>query len=168
MQLNFSLLTDSSYIGDFDCGEEDLNFYLKNVALLFQRRRFGVTVAFFKATDPKKKIVGYYTLCPASIQRDFIPQKVITGPKPNPIPGFRICRLAIDKNFQGQGLGNILFSHALNKCLIQAEEIGGSVVIIDAKHEKAKKLYERFGFIPTLSDPLVLIQTIKYIQKHFC
>lgn len=165
MKLEFELLNEKSEIHDFDCGEPELNTYLKNTALLFQQRRFGVTITFSK--ENSKKVIGFYTLCPACIQQDKLPEKFLTGPKPNPIPSFRICRLAIDKCNQGQGLGQIIFIHALKKCLDQADQIGGSIIVIDAKHEKAKKFYQRFGFISIPSNPLVLIQTIKYVQSHF-
>ncbi len=66
---------------------------------------------------------------------------MITGPKLNPIPGFRICRLAVDKKYQGKGYGKIIFVHALQKCLDQAKQIGGSIIIIDAKHEQANNFF---------------------------
>jgi GNAT superfamily N-acetyltransferase len=167
MQLEFSLLNEGSNLNAFDCGEEELNTFLKDLALLFQRRCFGVTVTFFEKEDPIKRVLGFYTLCPASIQKDLLPEKFLTGPKPNPIPAFRICRLAVDKGFQGQGIGQMIFIHALKKCLDQANQIGGSVVVIDAKHDKAKSFYERFGFISLPNHPLILVQTIKYVKLHF-
>jgi hypothetical protein len=48
----------------------------------------------------KNTLIDYYTLCPASIQRDALSEKIFKGPRPNPISGFRLCRLAIDKNFK--------------------------------------------------------------------
>ena len=166
MTPHFELLSETTVTSGFDCGEPELNVFLDNFALLFQSRHFGVTVLCFEDAS-KNTIIGYYTLCPASVQRDALSEKIFTGPRPNPIPGFRLCRLAIDKKFQGNGLGKLLFVHALKKCLDQSHQIGGSVVIIDAKHEKAKQFYERFGFIALTNSPLVLVQTIKFIQKHF-
>jgi GNAT superfamily N-acetyltransferase len=165
--LGFELLNEESIIHDFDCGEAELNSYLKDLALLFQRRRFGVTIIFFEKGNADKKVIGFSTICPACIQLDSLPEKFLKGPKPNPIPAFRICRLAVDKGFQGKGIGKIIFIHALKKCLEQANQIGGNVILIDAKHEKAKMFYERFGFISIPNNPLILIHTIKYVQLHF-
>ena len=167
MTLECTLLNETSEITDFDCGEEELNFFLKNLALLYQRRHFAVTALFQESKALKKRTIGYYTLCPACIQIDDLPTKLFTGPKPNPIPAFRLCRLAIDKHFQGKGHGTMIFVHALKKCLDQSLQIGGSVVIIDAKDEKAKQFYERFGFIALPKQPFVLLQSLKYIEKHF-
>jgi GNAT superfamily N-acetyltransferase len=163
MTLHFELLSETAAIDEFDCGEQELNSFLANLALLFQKRHFGASIVCFEDAT----MVGYYTICPASIQRHALSEKTFTGPRPNPIPGFRLCRLAIDKRFQGNGYGKLLFIHALKKCLDQAAQIGGSVVIIDAKHEKAKQFYERFGFVSLPNAPLTLVQTIKFIQKHF-
>jgi GNAT superfamily N-acetyltransferase len=165
--MQFSLLNEIDEISEFDSGEEELNAFLKNLALLYQRRHFGITVLCTLSKKAKTEIIGYYTLCPASIQREILPEKFLTGPKPNPIPAYRLCRLAIDKRYQGKGYGKFLFVHALKKCLDQAKKIGGHAVIIDAKDEKAKQFYEHFGFIGLPNNPLVLLQSMKYIEKHF-
>lgn len=47
MSLEFELLNKESCIHQFDCGRLELNNSLKDLALLFQRRSFGVTVVFF-------------------------------------------------------------------------------------------------------------------------
>lgn len=167
MQLEFALLDEGTHTQSFDCGEEQLNSFLKNLALLFQKRRFGVTVAMFDKNDSIRKVIGFYTLCPASIQQESLPENFLKGPKPNPIPAFRLCRLAIDQPYQGKGLGEVIFIHALQKCLDQSSQMGGSMIIIDAKNEKAKSFYMRFGFISLPNKPLILIQTLKYIQNHF-
>lgn len=164
MNLYFGLINKSLPISAFDCDEPELNVFFKNSAILFQERHFGVTVVCSDTTSGV--IIGYYTLCPACIQRSLLPEKLITGPRPNPIPAFRLCRFAIDHRYHGKGYGKILFVHALERCLAQAHQIGGSIIIIDAKHHKAKAFYEHFGFIPLISDPLILIQTIKYIAHH--
>lgn len=166
MQLDFSILDQHSNIHEFDCGESELNDFLKSFALLFQNRRFGVTMVFFCREDDSKKVVAYYTLCPTSIQRADLPEKFLTGPRPNPIPGFRLCRLAVDKSQQGKKIGSLIFVHALKKCSDQANLIGGCAVLIDAKNEKAKAFYEHYGFISLPHNPLVLIQSMKYIDKH--
>lgn len=167
MQLVYSLIDETSCTNSFDCGNEELNLFLKNLALLYQRRRFAVSVVSSEINDPKKRIIGYYTVCPACIERGHLPDKMFKGPRPNPIPGFRLCRLAVDKPFQDKGYGKMLFVHALKKCYSQAQSIGGSVIMIDAKNENAKHFYECFGFIPLDHNPLVLVQTIKYLEKHF-
>lgn len=50
---------------------------------------------------------------------------------------------------------------------MQSQQIGGSLVIIDAKNEQAKQFYERFGFKSLPNQLQILIQTVKYIERHF-
>lgn len=167
LRLDFSILDEKTPIHEFDCGEPELNYFLKNLALLYQNRRFGVTMVFFCREDKSKTVIAYYTLCPASIQIEDLPEKFLNGPKPNPIPAFRLCRLAVDKSYQEKKIGSLIFVHALKKCLDQANQIGGNAVIIDAKNENAKTFYEHYGFISLPHNPLILIQSMKYIHKHF-
>lgn len=167
LRLDFSILDEKTPIHEFDCGEAELNYFLKNLALLYQNRRFGVTMVFSCREDKSKTVIAYYTLCPASIQIEDLPEKFLSGPKPNPIPAFRLCRLAVDKSYQGKKIGSLIFVHALKKCLDQANQIGGNAVIIDAKNENAKAFYEHFGFISLPQNPLILIQSMKFIHKHF-
>lgn len=167
MRLHFARLTEMSYTDDFDCQDEELNTFLKHTAPLFQKRHFAVTMLCYIGEGCSEKLIGYYTLCPASISLETLPENYLKGPKPNPIPAFRLCRLAVDKCAQGKGYGKMLMIHAFKKCLEQTTEIGGSLIIVDAKHEKAKKFYEQFGFTPARDNPLVLVQSIKFIAKHF-
>ncbi len=165
MQLHFTLMNETINSAEFDCDNEDLNSFFKNTSLLFQQRHFGITMACLEVSN--RMVVGYYTLCPASIQREVLSEKMLTGPRPNPIPGFRLCRLAVDKCYQRKGIGKRLLVHALKKCVNQSKEIGGSIVIIDAKNQKAKEFYEHFGFKALPDNFLVLVQTIKQIEKNF-
>jgi hypothetical protein len=81
--MEFELLHEKSCISEFDCGVTELNSYLSDLALLFQRQRFGITITFFE-NEENKRVIGFYTLCPACVQQDSLPQKFLTGPKPNP------------------------------------------------------------------------------------
>lgn len=165
MELEFSLLKKTHDVGNFNCGIEELNRFLAHFALPYQQRHFGVTIVLVDKKAPEH-VIGCYTLCPASIERDELPEKVFKGPRPNPIPGFRLCRLALHEDFQKKGLGSLLLIHALKKCLDQANQIGGSFVVIDAKDQEAKRFYEKFGFVTLPKNNLVLIQSIKFIRDH--
>ena len=162
--LCFTPINQTTKVDSFNCGKEELNKFLKDYALLYQERHFSVTTI---CSDSDNNTIGYYTLSPTSIQRDLLPEKMLKGPRPNPIPGFLLCRLAIDKNFQNKGLGKKLFMHATIKCIDLSEQIGGSLIIIDAKDVKAKDFYEYLGFTSIPSNPLVLVQTIKFVKKQF-
>lgn len=165
MGFTYSTLEEGSNVSQFDCGEEALNLFLKNHAALFQKRHFGVTMVIYEAQDPECIVRAYYTLCPAQVERSHLPDKLINGPQPNPLPAFRLCRLAVDINYQGKKLGEAVLIHALKRCHELAQMIGGTAVIVDAKHEKAAQFYIRYGFKKLPSLPSSLILTIKEISK---
>jgi len=64
------------------------------------------------------------------------------------IPFLLLGRLAVDKDYQGQGYGDALIFHAFKTTLSAAEKIGILGMIVDAKDEKAASYYEGFGFKP--------------------
>lgn len=160
MLLNFSPLNENQKTDDFNCGNEDLNLFLKNHAFSNQNRRLSSTVVAYSGA----KIIGYYSLCPAQVEREIMPSKLARGLPHYPIAAIRLCRLAIDQNYQGKGFGEELLIHALIKCLHISKEIGGYVVIVDAKNQIAKKFYEKYGFKEFPEHPLFLYLRVKDIE----
>ena len=71
--------------------------------------------------------------------------------------GGRLGRHAVDRSVQGQGLGGDLLFAAGERALAVAAAVGGVALAIDAKDERAKKWYARFGALALLDDPLKLI-----------
>lgn len=159
-------LSVASNIADFDCGSEDLNHFLRHFSFIYQNRRFGVTVVCHEAGDPSQRTIAYYTIAPAQIFRNELPDKLFSGPRPNPIPAFRLCRLAVDKAFQGKGIGEIALFNALKKCSDGAEVFGGALILVDAKNKTAKDFYMKYGFQPISTAPQSLVISIKSIKKY--
>lgn len=166
MHLLFAPIASSFDLTRFDCGVEELNVFLRSLSLLYQNRRFGITMVSFVEHDPTQRIVAYYTIAPAQVFRSELPNKLLSGPRPNPIPAFRLCRLAVDKADQGQGLGEIALFDALKKCYAAAEVFGGALILVDAKDDKAKDFYLQYGFQPLSTNPLCLVMNIKNIKKY--
>lgn len=166
MRLVFTSLSTTSNLTDFDCGVESLNDFLNRLALVYQNRRFGVTVLCHRYEDSSQRTIGYYTIAPSQIYRDELPEKFMSGPRPNPIPAFRLCRLAIDKAYQGQGIGETALFDALKKCYDGSGLFGGALVIVDAKDERAKNFYVQYGFQPLPISPLCLVMPLKQLQKY--
>lgn len=61
-----------------------------------------------------------------------------------------------DRRYQKQGLGELLLADALSRCLRLSEEIGMIGVVVDAKHEQARRYYERYEFERFPDFPLTL------------
>ncbi|WP_077732827.1 GNAT family N-acetyltransferase [Methylocaldum sp. 14B] len=62
------------------------------------------------------------------------------------MPVARLARLAVDHRYQKRDLGERLLADALSRCFRLSEEIGLIGVVVDAKHEQARRYDERFEF----------------------
>ena len=121
---------------EFDCG----NKFLKKYAFQNQSRYLvGVTYVIYI----DNKVIEYITLTASSSL------KKVTLNKNKPyedIPVLRIGRLAVDKKYQGKGIGKKLLKFSLNKALELKENFGCVGVVVDAK-EEAIEFYKKYGFI---------------------
>lgn len=146
----------------FDCGDFALNHYLQQLAGQHSRKNISKT---FIAID-KDKVVGFYSLSMAEAQLEDLPKSISKKLPPYyPVPVARLGRLAVDKTYQGQKLGELLLMHALTRCAQIASEIGTVGVIVDAKHGQAQQFYQKYGFIPFTIKPLTLFMAMQTIIK---
>jgi GNAT superfamily N-acetyltransferase len=140
----------------FDCGEQALNEFLRCHAR--KSHDLGGSKTFLAIDDADNKtIMGYYSLSPVSVVYARTPAIMRRGLARHDVPGFRLARLAVDKKYQGQGLGGQLLLSAGRRCLLASEEVGGVVLVIDAKNETAAEWYCRYGAMPLLDAPLSLL-----------
>lgn len=147
----------------FDCGEAALNDFLRRYARKSHERGGAKTFLAIDDND-NRNVLGFYSLSPASIDYAQTPGIVRHGLARHEVPGFRLARLAVDRRFQGQGIGGQLLLAAGRRCLLAAEEVGGVVLVIDAKNERVAGWYASYGAVPlpdallTLVLPLVTIE----------
>lgn len=97
------------------------------------------------------EIAGYYTLSSAQLLADRIPDGVAARLGRCPVPTIRLARLAVGICYKGRGIGQQLVFEAGVRCLLAAEHIGGSFMIIDAK-PSAIDFYRKLGAVPSTSD----------------
>lgn len=148
----------------FDCGDPALNDFFRNYAR--QSHEKGAAKTFLAISkDDGKSILGFYSLCPASLEYARTPEIVRKGLARHDVPAFRLVRLAVDVSAQGQGLGGQLILAAGRRCLLAASEIGGVVMLIDAKNQRAADWYASYGAIPLADVPLSLVMPLATIQK---
>jgi GNAT superfamily N-acetyltransferase len=81
------------------------------------------------------------------------------------IGAFRLLRLATHLSVQGRGLGSQLLLAAGRRCLAVSEQIGGTVLLIDAKDSRAATWYAEFGALQLLDSSLTLILPLSLIAK---
>lgn len=140
----------------FDCGNADLNLYLQRYAR--QNHESGGAKCFVAtAAGTPERVLGYYTLSPASIEYARAPALVKKGLARCDVPVFRLGRLAVDKDVQGRGLGGALLLRAADRCIRAASEVGGVALLIDAKNDRAAQWYAGYGAVALLDAPLSLL-----------
>jgi len=140
----------------FDCGSAELNDFLQRYAR--QSHDLGGSKTFLAVDDGDgRSIRGFYSLAPTSIQPERVPAEIRQGLGRHEVPGFRLTRLAVSLPLQGQGLGGQLLLAAGRRCLRAAAEVGGVVMAIDAKSERAADWYRTLGALPLAETPRSLL-----------
>ncbi len=147
----------------FDCGDDALNQFLYRHAR--QSHEKGGAKTYLAVSNNNQKVLGYYSLSPASIAYEHAPEVIRSGLARHEVPVFRLGRLAVELSAQGQGLGGQLLLAAGRRCLLVATQAGGVALLIDAKTEQVAMWYASFGAIPLLDVPLSLLLPFKTIHE---
>lgn len=143
----------------FDCGDPSLNGFLQRYAR--QSHASGAAKTFLAIDDADNKtVLGFYSLTPGALAYADTPETVRRGLARHDVPGFRLARIATDLRWQGQGLGGQLLASAARRCLCAAAEVGGVVLIIDAKNKRAAQWYIGYGAVPLNNRPLTLVMSL--------
>jgi GNAT superfamily N-acetyltransferase len=148
----------------FDCGDPALNDYLQKFARQNHDSGGAKTFVAIEIKAPNF-ILGYYSLCPASLDYTRTPDIVRRGLGRYEVPVFRLGRLATALTMQGRGLGGGLLLAAGHRCLAVAAEVGGVAMLIDAKSDRAAQWYESYGAVRLDDAPLSLVLPLKTIAS---
>jgi GNAT superfamily N-acetyltransferase len=147
----------------FDCGEEALNEFLRRYAR--KSHELGGAKTFLAVDDDDRMtVLGFYSLSPASVEYARTPEMVRRGLARYDVPGFRLARLAVDRKFQGHGLGGQLLLAAGRRCLLASAEVGGVALVIDAKNDRVAAWYTSYGAVPLLDAPLSVMLPLATIK----
>jgi len=110
--------------------------------------------------DPTR-VVGYYAISTAMEQRAALPTARLRRGMPEQIPLLLIGRLAVDRTFQGIGLGSDLLSDALRRCLAAADIAGIRGIVAHAIDDDAVRFYKRHGFVVSPLGERVMLMPIE-------
>lgn len=136
----------------FDCGVEPLNGFLRTTAMQHQDK--GVSRSFVLA-DPAAsspgRILGYFTLSACEGLAAQLPD-TLAKRLPRHIPAVLLGRLAVDREFQGQGYGGSLLVEAIRRVAATSSQIGIAGLFVDAKDAQAISFYQKYGFTALASD----------------
>lgn len=149
---------------DFDCGVEDQNDYLQKYAWQNQQLRYGVT--YVAVDETSGDVAGFYTLAAGKVEFETLPEEFRREGMPRyPAPTVLLGQLGVDRSAQGQGLGEALLVHALEKSGEIAEEVGAVAVEVHANDEDARDFYERYGFVRMQDSPTHLFMSMDVVRR---
>lgn len=152
--MQIQLLTGNHDRQAFECGRPELDDWLRKIARQHQDKGLSKTFVAICEALPVC-ICGYYALTLAELDNRHLPE-TWRNKLPQRIPGVRLGRLAVAKQYQNKGLGKLLLLDALMRTRRIATEAGGIGLFVDAMDEQAARYYQRFGFHATPHHPLLL------------
>ena len=145
----------------FDCGIEPLNHYLKLMASQ-QAKKDNTRTFVLEDADHPQQMMGFYTLTMTLLDVSALPVALQKKHQSATSAGL-IARLAVDRRYQGQKLGEWLLVDALKKLLQASDMVGFPLVVVDAK-DGAKPFYEKYGFAAFVDDAHKLFMTVADIR----
>jgi GNAT superfamily N-acetyltransferase len=147
----------------FDCGNPDLNDYLRHTARQHTDKGLSRTEVLVDNEAPAE-ILGYVTVGLAEIITDTLPPRYARK-YPSRAHGVKLARLAVARSRQRQGLGALMMIRAVRRALQVADSAGIIGLFVDAKDAAAGRYYRRFGFIPLPDDPQKLFLPLATLRQ---
>ena len=138
----------------FDCGENNLNIFIKKQASKHMQVGISKTMILPDITNlnnNKFKICAFYTIAPSSIKRESLPAKLAKKLPHYPVPVFLLAQMAIHIDYQGKGFGKITLIKALEYLWQVNSQMTAYAVVVDCLNDNVKQFYKKYGF-ETLSD----------------
>lgn len=131
----------------FISGVEELDRYLQRQA--GQDAKKHVAAPFVLLVPKTERVIGYYTLSAFTVTPCELSPKIAKKlPRYPLIPATLLGRLAVDKEFQGHGYGEILLVNAMRRTLEQAPNISTIGIVVEAHDDRALTFYRNFDFQP--------------------
>jgi GNAT superfamily N-acetyltransferase len=145
----------------FDCGQPELNRFLQKYALPNQYSDGAQT--YVGLVDDV--VVGYHSIAAGSVEPENAPARVKKGLAGHSISIMVLARLAVDREWQKQGIGAALLRDAEMRTVKAADIAGIRALVVHAKDKVAKEFYQHFDFVPSPTDPLHLFILLKDLRK---
>jgi GNAT superfamily N-acetyltransferase len=144
----------------FDCGEATLNDWLKKRAL--KNQAAGASRCFVVCCG--EAVVAYYTLSAGAISHETSP-KAMRRNMPNPLPVLLLGRLAVDKRYHNQGIGQALLRDAMLRAVHISAEAGVFALLVHALSDAAKQFYISRGFVESPLQAMTLLMTLETVRQ---
>jgi GNAT superfamily N-acetyltransferase len=150
-------ITPEHDTSQFDCGKIPLNDWLRKHALKNEGRASRCFV-----TSSSRSVIGFYCLSAGSVEHENVPSAIKRNMPPL-IPVLVLGRMAVDKQYQGHGIGGALLKDAMKRVVVAANDIGAAALLVHAIDREAVPFYVQYGFQAFPEGSLTLYLPIKTI-----
>ena len=147
-------LEENDTVSNFDCGDEDLNDFIFGDAMLYFKVRLATS--YVLEDKNSKDTIGYFSLAHDRISLTDFPsnsaynrfrkQFFAQGKMFKSYPALKICRLATDKKYRGEGLGTMMVNMIIASYKSD-NKAGCRFITVDA-YADALPFYYKQGFVP--------------------
>lgn len=148
----------------FECGVESLDRYLRKTANQDLKKK--IATVFVLVDSANDNIIAYYTLSSYTVEITELDNSLVKRlPRYPLLPATLLGRLAVDRNYRGQRLGELMLVDALRKSLVATEKVASIAVIAEAIDEKAVSFYRKYGFRSFTGNTMKLYMTMQSIKE---
>ncbi len=147
-------LGENDAVARFDCGDDDLNDFIFGDALLYYKVRLATT--YVLEDKYTKDTVGFFSLAHDRISLTDFPsnsaynrfrkQFFAQGKMFKSYPALKICRLATDRKYHGEGIGTMMVNMIVAS--YQSDNKAGCRFITVDAYAEALPFYYKQGFVP--------------------
>ncbi|WP_119395662.1 GNAT family N-acetyltransferase [Salinibius halmophilus] len=133
----------------FDCGEDELNTFIKTQAAKHMQAGISRTMVLPSAQpllNKKHAICAFYSVAPSSISREALPANLAKKLPKYPVPVFLLAQLAVHKEFHGSGLGKVSLVRALKYLWDVNHHMRAYAIVVDCLTDSAQSFYSKYGF----------------------
>lgn len=145
-------------VANFDCGNTDLNHWLKTTARQHQKNNTSKTLVLVDDEQPTV-VQGFVTMDIRDVTRNDDLPAAMAKKLPTNVAGYTLARLAVAVDAQQRGYGERLLFEAMERVCQASRLVGGFAMFVDAK-DGAVDFYKKYGFVPLPDDPDILVLPI--------
>lgn len=145
---------------NFESGEPLLDEWLKKRAI--SNLELGASRTYVICPKSRQVVVGFFSLNMGQMLASETMGSMRRN-MPNQIRAIVFGRLAVDRVWQGKGLGRALIFEAMRRAFRASEDVAARLVIVHAISADAENFYEHHGFtrLP-MEAPMLAIDLLKY------
>ena len=136
-------------ISRFDCGDNDINEFLRNDALNYQKEKIAVTTLFIFENN----ILGFCSLASDAVklERKTEEEKIRTelGRGYSEYPALKLARFGRDKRFKKSGVGKFILNYVVGKAISLNDDAAIRFVSLDSYANRVE-YYKGYGFVENL------------------